>query len=372
MVAMPLKLFQRTNPPVSTTPEIDALIAADSPVAIGVSGGKDSSAVAFAVVDHLDKVGHRGPRVLIHADLGVVEWADSMLWCQKLAERLGLELIVTRRVKGDMMDRWEQRWSDNCARYADLSCVQLILPWSTPGMRFCTSEMKTAPICRELIRRFPGRTILSVTGIRREESSGRANTPTCKVQPKLESKTHQTAGVDWHAIPDWTLAETLAFLEACDFPLHPAYVLWLLTRVSCAFCIMSSIGDLRNAARCPANHALYRRMVDLEIVSTFAFHGDLWLGDVAPELLSQTQRDGLELAKARALKRRAAESHIPADLLYTKGWPDRVPTWDEAKLLCDVRRQVADTIGLVIRFSEPADLIGRYEELMAMKKLRSK
>ena len=35
---------------LASTPEIDALIAANAPIAIGVSGGKDSSALAVAVI----------------------------------------------------------------------------------------------------------------------------------------------------------------------------------------------------------------------------------------------------------------------------------------------------------------------------------
>jgi hypothetical protein len=49
-----------------------------------------------------------------------------------------------------MIERWEQRWRDNCARYIDLECVTLITPWSSSGMRFCTSELKLTPISREL------------------------------------------------------------------------------------------------------------------------------------------------------------------------------------------------------------------------------
>ena len=43
--------------------------------------------------------------------------------------------IVVRRAAGDMMDRWLKRWSNNLARYVNLNCVKLILPWSTPSMR---------------------------------------------------------------------------------------------------------------------------------------------------------------------------------------------------------------------------------------------
>jgi hypothetical protein len=52
-----------------------------------------------------------------------------------------------------MIERWEQRWRDNCARYINLECVTLITPWSSAGMRFCSSELKLAPISRELSTR---------------------------------------------------------------------------------------------------------------------------------------------------------------------------------------------------------------------------
>jgi hypothetical protein len=68
----------RTDRGVVVTDEIAALLAAGAPVAIGVSGGKDSCAAALATVEHLDAIGHQGPRVLIHSDLGRVEWRDSL------------------------------------------------------------------------------------------------------------------------------------------------------------------------------------------------------------------------------------------------------------------------------------------------------
>ena len=38
---------------------------------------------------------------------------------------------------------------------------------------------------------------------------------------------------------------------------------------------------------------------------------------------------------------------------------------DEARLLCDVRQRVANAVNLDIFYTHPADLIGRYEQLMA-------
>jgi hypothetical protein len=76
----------------------------------------------------LDAQGHAGPRILIHSDLGRVEWRQSLPLCERLAARLGLELVVVRRQAGDLLDRRQTRWRNNVARYADLACVQLIVP----------------------------------------------------------------------------------------------------------------------------------------------------------------------------------------------------------------------------------------------------
>ena len=353
---------------VLTTPEIDAALALHAPVASGVSGGKDSCLLAFAVQRHLDTIGHRGPRILIHSDLGRVEWKDSLPTCQRLADRLGLELVTVRRESGDMMDRWLSRWAANVERYQDLSCVKLILPWSTPTMRFCTSELKTSVICRYLTRRFPDSTILSAVGIRRQESSGRKKAPITKVQTALTSTTRRTSGYNWNPILDYTLDEVFAYLAAERFPLHEGYTTFGMERISCGYCIMATLADLRASATCPDNADVYREMVDLEIASTFAFQGGHWLGDVAPHLLTSDQRDALADAKKMALVREQAEARIPERLLFTKGWPTCIPTRDEAELLCEVRLAVAAAVGISdVRYLEPDALIGRYEELMQMR-----
>src|SRR5262249_21045486 len=156
---------------------------------------------------HLDEIGHTGPRILITADLGRVEWRDSLPTCERLAQALGLELVVVRRKAGDMMDRWQIRWNESVRRYQHLECVKLIMPWSGPALRFCPSELKVDPICSELVRRYPGRVILSVTGIRAEESTRRALSPVVKEQPKLYRVPRRgrsaTRGYDWHPILHW-------------------------------------------------------------------------------------------------------------------------------------------------------------------------
>lgn len=353
--------------PIAVDARITGCLSAGAVVAIAVSGGKDSCALALATIAYLDSIGHAGPRVLVHADLGRVEWKDSLPTCERLAARLGLELMVVRRAKGDMMDRWLQRWHDNVDRYARLSCVKVILPWSTPSMRFCTSELKTSVICQALTKRFPGRTIVSAAGIRREESADRAKAEISEDEPDLRKVRLQTDGVVWNPLVAWTRDDVYAYCASRDFDLHEGYVRFGMSRISCAFCIMADGADLASSAACADNADVYREMVDLEIASSFAFQGSRWLGDVAPHLLSDAQRAGLAAAKEKAARREAIEEQIPDHLLYTKGWPTVMPTLEEAELLCGVRVEIAQLLGIEVECTSPADLIARYADLMAQR-----
>lgn len=347
---------------VETAPQIDSALLAGSPVFVSVSGGRDSQALAYRVCTHLDDIGHQGPRYLIHADLGRVEWRDSLPVCERLAARLGVELIVVRRKAGDMMDRWRSRWASNVSRYANLECVKLILPWSTAATRFCTSEMKGAVISREVRKRHPNGDVISAVGIRREESSNRARMPVWKA----DARTTRARGVGhtWNAILGWTREEVNQYIATRGEVLHEAYRVYGSTRVSCAFCILGSGHDLRAAARCAANHAIYRTMVALEADSAFSFQSNRWLADVAPDLLDASLRMRVLEAKERAQLRIAAESRLPAHLLYVKGWPTVMPTLEEADLVAEVRRDVAAAVGLAINYTDRDSVLSRYRELM--------
>ena len=344
--------------PVASTLEVEALIAADAPVAVGVSGGKDSQAAALAVFAHLDAAGHRGPRVLIHSDLGVVEWNQSHPVCERLARHLGGELIVVRRKSGDLMDRWESRWESSKRRYAALKTVTLVLPWSTPSMRFCTSELKTHLIGAELRRRFRGQTVLNVTGVRREESAARA-------KGTIATRESDGRAISWRPISDWTQSDVFAYIAANGLPVHQAYTELGMSRVSCRFCIMSKHADLIAAAAAEESHDLYRRMVALESASTFAFQGSRWLGDIAPDLLSEPERAAFERAKGKAARRVALEKSLSREMLYVKGWPTRMLTNAEAALLASVRTEVGELLGIQAGYLDVPSIHDRYAQLLA-------
>ncbi|MDR8970566.1 phosphoadenosine phosphosulfate reductase domain-containing protein [Burkholderia multivorans] len=353
---------------VARVSEVDAMLQANAVAAVGVSGGKDSDACAIAVDHHLDAIGHTGPRVLIHADLGRVEWKDSLPSCQRLAERLGWELMVVERQAGDMLARWEGRWANNVSRYVDLECVKLILPWSTPSMRFCTSELKTAVIASALRRRFRGQDIVNVTGVRRQESAARSKMPVWSEDARLTRKNGR--GVTWNAIIDWPVEDVLYAIESAGLRLHEAYTVYGASRVSCAYCIMSAEADLLAATRCTDNHAVYVAMVELEAASSFAFQGNRWLADMAPSLLSQDLRDRVARAKNVAVLRQVAEARIPKSALYTKGWPSEVPSAELAGVIAGVRREVSDLLDLNARYLTAVEVRERYQALMSIRQER--
>lgn len=347
---------------VAVPEDVEALIATNAPVAVGVSGGKDSVACALVVARYLRERGHTGPKILVHADLGLVEWADSLPAAQRLAERIGWELHVVKRKAGGMMERWESRWASSMARYKALECVKVILPWSTPSMRFCTSELKNDPITAFLKRRFPKQAVLSVTGIRAQESDQRAKMPCSKPNAKLYK-----GGLNWNAIIHWKLEQVWSEIAAGGLTPHEAYTIFGASRVSCVFCIMSANGDLFAGLKDERNHNLYRRMCELELTSGFAFQGGKWLSSLRPDLIE----NGAErLAKAMQLAetRQRIEAAIPKHMEFTKGWPHAMPTREEAILLANVRKQIAELYGWEDVSCITADsVLDRYAELMREK-----
>jgi 3'-phosphoadenosine 5'-phosphosulfate sulfotransferase (PAPS reductase)/FAD synthetase len=346
------------NPPIVTTSEIDALIAANAPVAVGVSGGKDSQAAAIATYAHLDAVGHSGRRLLIHSDLGDIEWEESLPVCERLAEHLKTELVIVRRIAGGMVERWETRWESSKRRFSDLETVNLVLPWSTPAMRFCTSELKTHIIARELKQRFAGETYINVTGVRRQESAARAKGTIAG--PDADGN------YNWRPISDWRIEEVFASIKGAGLAAHRAYD--FLSRVSCKFCIMSSAADLAAAAKVAEAQGIYRRLVALEAASTFGFQGDKrWLGDVLPDLLSDDMRAALAQAKEKAARRHALEASLDKTMLFEKGWPVRMLTDGEADRLAVVRTEIASMIGIDAHYLDRASIHGRYAALIAQR-----
>lgn len=349
---------------ISLSPEIGTALLHDAVVVYSVSGGKDSSVAAHAVNAYLDSIGHpRELRAAMHADLGRIEWKQSLAICESLCRQLGVPLHTVRHGRHDMISRWEERFTRGKARYENLEIFNLIGPWSSASLRFCTAEMKQQVISPALKKMFPGRTIISVIGVRREESANRSKAPISKPEPRWNGR-DGTRLISWNAIANMTTEEVFDYHVEHRIDLHEAYVRYKSGRVSCTFCIMQSVADQKAAAACNDNHDNFRHLVGMEADSTFSFQPARWLADSAPHLVTPDLAERIEVGKVRAIERRALEEAMPKGLRYTKGWPTRLPTIEEAAQVVAARRIILGHHGLKELYPTAQSVVDRFAELM--------
>lgn len=227
--------------PLSIPSSINRLIETGALVAINVSGGKDSQAACIKIINAGIP---RDQIVLVHADLGDVEWPGVQDHICKTT--FDLPLIIAKARKS----------------FFDMVRTRRMFP--SPKYRQCTSDLKRGPIERELRRYLKdnpkyGGQIINVMGMRADESRDRA-----KRKAVSFSKRNSKAGrhwVDWlpiHHLNEHDVFETIA--NAGQAP-HWAYAAGM-SRVSCSFCIMSSRADLCQAAR--LRPRLFRKYAALE------------------------------------------------------------------------------------------------------------
>jgi 3'-phosphoadenosine 5'-phosphosulfate sulfotransferase (PAPS reductase)/FAD synthetase len=336
--------------------------------ALNLSGGKDSTMSAHAASKILDDLGHdRNRRILIHADLGRAEWRSTPCTVKRQAAEIGLPLITVRRTAGDMVSRWEQRYEQGWDLYAQLKLARLRGPWSAASQRFCTAELKRDVLHRYLAATFAGQTIVSVLGIRHQESTGRSSTPISKIDGKL-ARADGTNGILWHPSIHVTTDEVFHYHREFCLTLHEAYDVYGATRLSCAFCVLASKQDITISAGVTANHDLYRLLVEIEARTGFSFQQGGWLADVAPSNLDADLLARVQAAKAYAAERRLIEAQIPKEFLKTpKGskWPTQMPSIEAANAIAQARRLNAAWTGRNLSFVTVAQINDEFRRVIS-------
>lgn len=252
--------------------QIQDLIARGAMFVVNHSGGKDSQAMYLVLRDLVP----REQLVIVHADLGAVEWAGAVDHIRATTAGEPLHICRARRTLLQMI---EERGM-----------------FPSPQQRQCTSDLKRGPIERTIrglvedrvadfigvprgtnTRNMHGRAaaiaagcglVVNCMGMRAQESSGRA-----KLNPFNLSTGNSKAGrewYDWLPIHDMTEAQVFATIEAAGQKPHIVYSLGM-RRFSCVFCIMASEADLKTAARLATDRPellndphLYRKYVGLE------------------------------------------------------------------------------------------------------------
>lgn len=152
---------------ISLDPYILQALVNQAPLLAGASGGKDTACMIILLEQFLTAIHYTGEKIICHADLGEIEHIESIDEVRRLANFVGWKLKIVRREKGGLLERYTQRWQDNCRRWANLECVNLISPWPQANSPFCRSETKVAPItqaavcpwkiklCASVIKLFP-------------------------------------------------------------------------------------------------------------------------------------------------------------------------------------------------------------------------
>ncbi len=216
-------------------------------ILISSSGGKDSQAQLDVIVNLADSQGvSRDRLIVVHADLGRVEWKGTAELAERQAKHYGLRFEKVSR-REDLLTQIEKRgmFPDSARRY-------------------CTSDHKRDQVGKLITRlhRESGKAdfrLLSCMGIRSDESKAREK----KVPFKKDNRSStQSRHVDiWFPIFKWTVKDVWARIEASGVEHHEAYDLGM-SRLSCVFCVFAKKCDLQIAAK--ANPELLDEYIRVE------------------------------------------------------------------------------------------------------------
>lgn len=210
--------------------EVRELIARGALFVINHSGGKDSQAMYLV----LRRIVPRDQILLVHADLGEVEWAGAV--GHILATTSG-ERFTTCHGARSLLKMIEDRGM-----------------FPSPQQRQCTSDLKRGPIERTIRgitreRQAIGMTswglVVNCMGMRAQESSSRKKLPAFKFSARNSKAGREW--YDWLPIHEMLEEEVFSTIAAAGQEPHPIYKLGM-RRFSCVFCIMASEEDLKTAA----------------------------------------------------------------------------------------------------------------------------
>jgi len=220
---------------------IQTLVNRGALFVINHSAGKDSQAMTIRLRAHIPA----SQLVVIHADLGDVEWSDNRT---HILDTIGaIELITCRNPRKTLLEMVEARGM-----------------WPSVGQRQCTSDLKRGPIETAIRRHLIahpeyGGLVVSCMGIRAAESPARRQQKEFRYSPRNSKNGREW--YEWLPIFDLSTEQVFEMIEAAHQAPHWAYRMGM-SRLSCCFCIMASKADLRTAAT--LNPGLYARYVELE------------------------------------------------------------------------------------------------------------
>ncbi len=298
--------------PLPLPTAVAAALRAGAPLALSISGGKDSQAMLDSLARHPDRHLWPGRLLCLHADLGRMEWPQTEREVREQVARYGLPLEIVRRPRGDLLSRMHDEMIRTAAAGAPF--------WPTATKRYCTAEMKRDQLIK--VQRRLGPLVVCAQGIRAEESPGRARRSPLTIEKRLTAsrlaamtpdealdarRPDERLVLNWLPIHEFdeaavwracgTSIEELArrrmlyriatagrdrALRAralAGWPAHLAYI-YGTSRLSCALCVLASKDDIGIGAL--HNPGLYCTLAAMELATGFGFQPRVGLAVHAP------------------------------------------------------------------------------------------
>lgn len=204
-------------------------------ILVNSSAGKDSQAMLDYIVEQATAANVRERVVVVHCDLGRVEWAGTKELAERQARHYNLRFEIVKRQQ-DLLSHVEQRRK-----------------WPSSKARYCTSDHKRAQVYKLLTKLTaeaqlsrPIR-ILNCMGLRAAESPARKKKPPFVERDTLASNGKRHVS-QWLPIHDWTTEHVWQRINASGVEHHQAYDLGM-SRLSCCFCIFAPAHALMIAGR---------------------------------------------------------------------------------------------------------------------------
>ncbi|XXZ47546.1 phosphoadenosine phosphosulfate reductase family protein (plasmid) [Streptomyces cavourensis] len=287
--------------------------------------------MASYVVGRADALGMLDKVVVVHADLGRVEWEGTRELAAEQARLLRVRRFEVVQAKGaDLLDRVGIRYSklkakaerEAVERGEDPAQAKVAPAWPSSSARWCTPDVKRGPI-RTLYTRLTaelghlGRPvrILECIGQRAAESRQRAKLAEVEINRSASNgKRHITT---WRPIHGWSDARVWREIADSGLPYHPAYD-WGNRRLSCVFCVLGCVSDLVNGARrMPELAAAY---VEQEIAVQADFKHGLSMAEIVRRAAELDAERG-PAARPRRVPHSPDTSESPAPPCTWAVWP---------------------------------------------------
>ncbi|UOQ53082.1 phosphoadenosine phosphosulfate reductase domain-containing protein [Hymenobacter cellulosivorans] len=334
-----------------------AALQAGADMVWSLSGGKDSQALVIVGAAWFRLMGFPGRQYIVHADLGRAEWPQTAAFVEKLAQQVGLPLVIVQRKKGDLVARFEERieatratgapfWPSAESRYCTSHLkggpIDQVLRnpapfWPSSDSRYCTSDLKRGPIDGALRS---AEVVISAEGVRADESRERAKKPVVEIRASITAKSTvkpeenlasmspedalaarnpgKRVALNWRPLLNWSTEDIWRACGTSSAELekrqalyrnghhhlaldgwvgHPAYVFGN-QRLSCAFCVLGSKSDLLNGAQ--HNPELYAHLIQLEIIGDATFKNNWSLAELPVTGRAAQLRDEVLAGKEQA------------------------------------------------------------------------